>query len=71
MKGGFTISTTEDYNIESYSVFDMQGGLVEQQSVIQYRNNIEVESTEWRNGVYQVLVVYSDGTTAVKNIIKQ
>ena len=71
VKGGFTISTSEDYNIESYSVFDMQGGLVEQQSVIQYRNNIEVETVEWRNGVYQVLVVYSDGTTAVKNIIKQ
>lgn len=71
VKGGFTISTSEDYNIESYSVFDMQGVLVEQQSVIQYRNNIEVETNEWRNGVYQVLVLYSDGTTAVKNIIKQ
>ena len=71
VKGGFTISTTEDYNIESYSVFDMQGGLVEQKSVIQYRNNIEVETNEWCNGVYQVLVVYSNGTTAVKNVVKQ
>lgn len=71
VNGSFTISTSEDYNIGSFSVFDMQGGLVEQKSVIQYRNNIEVETTEWRNGVYQVLVVYLDGTTAVKNIIKQ
>ncbi|MDG1296876.1 MAG: T9SS type A sorting domain-containing protein, partial [Saprospiraceae bacterium] len=66
-----TISPVEDFNLESIEIYDMQGVLVETLNTLGDRNDIELSTNDWKAGIYQVLLLRSDGTISVQNIIKQ
>ena len=49
----------------------MQGVLVETLNTLGDRNDIELSTNDWKVGIYQVVLLQSDGTVSVQNIIKQ
>ena len=71
VKNILTISPVEDFNLESIEIYDMQGVLVETLNTLGDRNDIELSTNDWKAGIYQVLLLRSDGTISVQNIIKQ
>ena len=56
---------------ESIEIYDMQGVLVETLNTLGDRNDIELSTNDWKLGIYQVVLLQSDGTISVQNIIKQ
>ena len=71
VKDIFTISSVEDFNLESIEVYGMQGILVETLNTLCDRNDIVLNTNDWNAGIYQVVLLKSDGTVSVQNIIKQ
>ena len=71
VKDILTISSVEDFNLESIEIYDMQGVLVETLNTLGDRNDIELSTNDWKVGIYQVVLLQSDGTVSVQNIIKQ
>jgi hypothetical protein len=71
VKDILTISSLEDFNFESIEIYDMQGVLVETLNTLGDRNDIELSTNDWKLGIYQVVLLQSDGTISVQNIIKQ